>query len=116
MKLIRAAIDRLTQNEYGWASALFRLAFWWTASIFSLIALFYAAYRMRSLVATVPPVIQTACVALIAIAAVLIMAMFRERGRAIEACNRGRRARAGGGPAAAGGRAGGRADGERRRI
>src|SRR3569623_1878241 len=88
MKFFRAAFDRLTQSEFRWASALFRLTFWWTASIFALIVFFYAAYRMRSLVSTIPAVIQAACLALVAIAAVLILAMFRERGRAIEACDR----------------------------
>ncbi len=110
MKFLRAAFDRLTQSEFRWVSALFRLTFWWTASIFALIVLFYAAYRMRSLAATIPAVIQAACVALIVIAAVLILAMFRERGRAIEACDRFLRVFADVKSATVGERAGGLSD------
>jgi hypothetical protein len=84
MSFLRKAFDRAVEHEYGWASTLFRLAFWWISASFALILIFLAIYRMKGLLSTIPPVIQAACLILVAMALLLMVAMFRERRRALE--------------------------------
>jgi hypothetical protein len=88
MSFFRKAFDRLVEHEYRWASTLGRLAFWWASSFFGLILLFYLLYRTKALLAAIPPVIQFACLVLVAMALFLMVGMFRERGRALQAYDR----------------------------
>ncbi len=88
MKLLRTAFDRLTEHEFRWASTVFRITAYWTGGLFCLIGVVYLAYRMKAVAATIPPVIQAACLVLIAMAMVLIRGMFRDRGRALDAFDR----------------------------
>jgi hypothetical protein len=88
MTFLRAAFDRLTEHEFRWASTVFRIASYWIGGLFCLIAVFYLIYRMKVVVATIPGIIQAACLFLVAMAILLIMGMFCDRGRALEAFDR----------------------------
>jgi hypothetical protein len=84
MTLLRKSFDRLVEYEFHWVGTLFRLAFWWGAALFGMVASFLIFYRMKAMLATIPPVIQAACLVLIALAILLISSMFRERRRALD--------------------------------
>lgn len=88
MSLFRKIFDNLTQQEFQWAGAFFRVAFLWTGAFFLLLVTFYAAYRMKALLSTIPGVIQFACVFLVLLAVLLIVTMLRERSRALAARHR----------------------------
>jgi hypothetical protein len=88
MTLFRKAFDRLVEQEFLWAGTLFKLAFWWGSAFFGLLLVFYTLYRIKGLVSAIPLVIQLACVLLILITILLMTAMFRERGRALQAYSR----------------------------
>jgi hypothetical protein len=88
MSFLRKIFDRLVEHDFRWASTLFKLAFWWITAFFGLIILFYLFYRMKDLLSTIPPVIQAACVILVVMAVTLMIAMFRERNRALQAYDR----------------------------
>jgi hypothetical protein len=88
MTFFRKTFDRLVEHEFQWAGALFRLVFWWVSAFFALILLFFAFYRIRGVVSTIPPVIQAACLILICLAILLINSMLKERRRAMDAYDR----------------------------
>jgi hypothetical protein len=84
----RKTFDRLVEHEFHWAGALFKVAFWWGAAFLGLILAFFALYRVKGMLAAIPPVIQAACLILIAMAVLLTRSMLRERGRALDAHRR----------------------------
>jgi hypothetical protein len=88
MSVFRKAFDRLVEHEFHWAGTLFKIAFWWGAAFFALLLLFFASYRMKGLLSSIPPVIQAACLILIAMAILLMLSMLRERKRALAAQDR----------------------------
>ncbi len=88
MSFFQKTFNRLSEHEFRWASTLFKLVFWWTTAFFALIVIFYVSYRMKSLLTAIPPVIQAACLILIVMAVLLMVAMFRERNRALQAYDR----------------------------
>ena len=88
MSLFRKIFDNLTQQEFHWAGAFFRVAFLWAGAFFLLLVTFYAAYRMKALLSSIPGVIQFACVFLVLLAVLLIVTMLRERSRALAAHHR----------------------------
>jgi hypothetical protein len=88
MTFVRKTFDRLVELEFHWAGTLFKLAFWWGAAFFGLVLLFFTLYGMKGMLAAIPPVIQAACLMLVALTALLMISMFRERRRALDAHNR----------------------------
>ena len=88
MSFLRKTFDTLSEHEFRWAGTLFKLAFWWISAFIVLLVSFYAAFRMKGLLASIPAVIQFACLALICITILLMIGMFRERGRALHAYSR----------------------------
>jgi len=88
MSAFRKLFDRLTAHEFHWAGTVFRLILWWVSAFFALLVLFYVAYRAKGLLSAIPTVIQVACLLLIALTALLITTMMRERGRALTAHHR----------------------------
>lgn len=88
MTFFRKSFDRLVESEFHWASTIFRIAFWWTSAFFGLLVLFYLFYRMKGMLASIPLVIQIACAILVSLTILLMNAMFRERGRALQAYDR----------------------------
>jgi hypothetical protein len=88
MTFLRKTFDRLVEYEFHWAGTLIKLAFWWISAFVVLLVFFYTAYRMKGLLSAIPGVIQFACIALICLAVLLMVGMFRERGRALQAYNR----------------------------
>jgi hypothetical protein len=85
MKFLRKTFDLLVEHEFHWASTVFKLLFGWTAALFGLVVAFYCLYRMKSLLAAIPPLIQAACLFLIVLTFLLMSAMARERKRALQA-------------------------------
>jgi hypothetical protein len=88
MSCFRKLFDRLVEQEFRWASTLFKIVFWWITAFFGLIAVFYLLYRMKSMLSAIPLVIQAACLILVVMAVLLVTAMFRERNRALQAYDR----------------------------
>ena len=88
MSFFRKTFDRLVEHDFRWASTLFRLALWWSAAFFGVIAVFYLLYRVNIMVSAIPLVIQAACLVLVVMAVTLMIAMFRERNRALQAYDR----------------------------
>jgi hypothetical protein len=88
MTFFRKGFDRMVEHEFNWAGTLLKLAFWWGSAFFVLIALSFTLYRMKGMLSSITPVIQAACLILIAMALLLIRSMFRERGRALQAHTR----------------------------
>lgn len=88
MTFFRKSFDRLVEHEFRWASTLFRLAFYWTSTFVGLILLFYLFYRMKTMLSSIPVVIQIACLILVSLTILLMNSMFRERGRALQAYDR----------------------------
>ena len=84
----RKIFDRLVEHDFRWASTLFKVAFWWITAFLGVIVLSYAFYRMRSLLSAIPALIQAACLILVVMAVMLMIAMFRERNRALQAYDR----------------------------
>lgn len=80
--------DRLVEHEFRWASTLFKILLWWIGALFVLIAGFYLLYRMKTMLAAIPSVIQAACLILVVMAVLLLVGMFRERNRALAAYER----------------------------
>ena len=88
MSYLRKAFDRLVEHEFHWAGALFKLAFWWGSAFLALLVTFFALYRIKGMISTIPPVIQAACVILVVLAVLLTNSMLRERRRALDAHSR----------------------------
>jgi hypothetical protein len=88
MTFLRKTFDRLVEHEFHWAGTLFRLILWWGAALFGLVLFFFTFYRMKGMISAIPPVIQAACLILIALAILLMASMFRERRRALDAHSR----------------------------
>jgi hypothetical protein len=88
MTFFRKAFDRLVEHEFHWAGTLFKLAFWWISAFGLLLFLFFTFYRMKGMLSTIPPIIQAACLLLVCLTVLLMISMFRERGRALEAHRR----------------------------
>jgi hypothetical protein len=88
MTFFRKTFDRLVEHEFLWAGTLLKVAFWWVSAFFALLFFFYFAYRLKSLLSAIPPVIQFACIALVCLSVLLMVSMFRERGRALQAYSR----------------------------
>ena len=85
MSYLRKAFDRLVEHEFHWAGALFKLAFWWGSAFLALLVTFFALYRIKGMISTIPPVIQAACLILVVLAVLLTNSMLRERRRALDA-------------------------------
>jgi hypothetical protein len=88
MPFFRKLFDRLVEQEFRWASTLFKIVFWWITAFFGLIAVFFLLYRMKNMLSAIPLVIQAACLILVVMAVLLIATMFRERNRALQAYDR----------------------------
>lgn len=88
MSLFRKLFDRLVEREFHWASTLFKIVFWWIVVFFGLITAFYLLYRMKGMLSAIPAVIQAACLILVFMAVLLMIGMFRERNRALQAFDR----------------------------
>src|SRR4030088_136124 len=88
MTFFRKAFDRMVEHEFHWAGTLIKLAFWWGSAFFALLFCFFGLYRIKGLIASIPAIIQAACLILVILAILLIRTMFRERGQALQAYSR----------------------------
>ena len=88
MTFLRRIFDRMVEHEFRWAGTLIKLAVVWSSAFLGLLVFFFAVYRLKGLLSTIPPVIQAACLILVALTILLIRSMFRERGQALQAYNR----------------------------
>ena len=88
MTFLRRAFDKLVEHEFHWAGALFKLVFWWGSAFLALILSFFVLYRMKGMLASIPAIIQGACLALVVLTVLLTVSMFRERRRALNAYRR----------------------------
>jgi hypothetical protein len=88
MTFLRKIFDRLVELEFHWAGTVFKLVFWWGAACLGLVVLFFTLYGMKGMLSVIPPVIQAACLMLVALTILLMLSMLRERRRALEAHNR----------------------------
>ena len=88
MTFFRKSFDRLVEHEFSWASTLFKIVVYWTSAFLALILLFYLFFRMKTMLSSIPLVIQVACLILVSLTLLLMNSMFRERGRALQAYQR----------------------------
>lgn len=88
MTFLRKAFNKVVEHEFQWAGTLFKLAFWWGSAFLGLILSFLVLYRMKGMLASIPAIIQGACLALVVLTILLTVSMFRERRKALNACQR----------------------------
>jgi hypothetical protein len=84
--ILHHVFNRLLELNARWAGVVVKLIGWWILILSLLILLFFTLSGIRGLLATIPPIIQFACVFLVVLAIALAIMMLRERGRAVDAC------------------------------